>query len=197
MAGMRLAVFTGSSPGHDPLYAEAAGQFAAGLAARSVGIVYGGGRVGLMGVVADRAMAAGGEVIGVIPDALQSAEVGHSGLTRLHVVESMHQRKQLMADLADGFVALPGGVGTLEEIFEAWTWLQLGIHAKPVAFLNVKGFWDPLLAGLDAMVGAGFLMEEFRRTLVVADTAGGLLDALGRWQAPERKWRRSADIPGT
>jgi uncharacterized protein (TIGR00730 family) len=196
MAGMRLAIFTGSSSGHDPRYAEAAGQFAAGLAARSVGIVYGGGRVGLMGVVADHALAAGGEVIGVIPNALQSAEVGHSGLTQLHVVETMHQRKQLMADLADGFVALPGGVGTLEEVFEAWTWLQLGIHAKPVAFLNIDGFWDHLLAGLDGMVRAGFVKEEFRGTLIVAETADELLEALDRWQAPDRKWR-AAEVPGT
>ncbi|MFD1214761.1 TIGR00730 family Rossman fold protein [Arthrobacter sp. GCM10027362] len=194
---MRLAVFTGSSPGHDPVYAEAAGQFAARLASRSVGIVYGGGRVGLMGVVADLALAAGGEVIGVIPDSLQSAEVGHTGLTRLHVVGSMHERKQLMADLADGFVALPGGVGTLEEIFEAWTWLQLGIHAKPVAFLNINGFWDHLLAGLDGMVRAGFVREEFRGTLIVEDSAEALLEALGRWRAPERKWRRPSDVPRT
>ncbi|NKX51351.1 TIGR00730 family Rossman fold protein [Arthrobacter deserti] len=193
---MRLAVSTGSSPGHDPLYAEAAGRFPAGPAARSVGIVYGGGRVGLMGVVADHALARGGEVIGVIPHALQSAEVGHSGLTRLHVVESMHQRKQLMADLADGFVALPGGVGTLEEVFEAWTWLQLGIHAKPVAFLNVNGFWNPLLAGLDGLVGAGFVTEEFRRTLIVEETAESLLEALAGWRAPDLK-RPNADVPGS
>jgi uncharacterized protein (TIGR00730 family) len=197
MAGMRLAVFTGASAGHDPLYAEAAGRFAAELAARSVGIVYGGGRVGLMGVVADHALAGGGEVIGVIPEALQTAEAGHPGLTRLHVVESMHQRKQQMADLADGFVALPGGVGTLEEVFEAWTWLQLGIHAKPVAFFNVNGFWDPLLAGLDGMVRAGFVKEEFRRTLVVEDTAENLLAALERWRAPEQKRRDRAEVPGT
>jgi uncharacterized protein (TIGR00730 family) len=195
MAGMRLAVFTGSATGHDPLYAESAGQFAAGLAARSVGIVYGGGRVGLMGVVADLALAAGGEVIGVIPESLQSAEVGHTGLTRLHVVGSMHERKQLMADLADGFVALPGGVGTLEEIFEAWTWLQLGIHAKPVAFLNINGFWDPLLAGLDGMVRAGFVPAEFRAALIVAESAEDLLEEIGNWQAPARKWRRPADVP--
>jgi len=196
MPSMRLAIFTGSSPGHDPRYAEAAANFAADLAARSVGIVYGGGRVGLMGVVADHALAAGGEVIGVIPHSLQSAEVGHAGLTQLHVVETMHQRKQLMADLADGFVALPGGVGTLEEVFEAWTWLQLGIHAKPVAFLNIGGFWDHLLAGLDGMVDAGFVKEEFRSNLVVAGTAEELLAALDRWRAPDRKWR-AAEVPGT
>ncbi|NKX55641.1 LOG family protein [Arthrobacter mobilis] len=194
---MRLAVFTGSSPGHDPLFAEAAGRFAAGLASHSVGIVYGGGRVGLMGTVADSALAAGGEVIGVIPDALQSAEVGHTGLSRLHVVGSMHERKQLMADLADGFVALPGGIGTLEEIFEAWTWLQLGIHAKPIAFINVNGFWNPLLAGLDGMVGAGFVTDEFRNALIVEETAEGLLEAIVRWRAPQRKWRRPAEIPGS
>src|SRR4051812_49148308 len=146
---MRVCVFCGSNPGARPEYAAAARAVGRALAERGRGLVYGGGNVGLMGVCADAALAAGGEVIGVIPDALQTAEVAHGGLTRLHVVRTMHERKALMADLSDAFAALPGGFGTLDELFEILTWAQLGIHAKPVAILNVAGFFDPLLAMLD------------------------------------------------
>ncbi|MGM0930404.1 MAG: TIGR00730 family Rossman fold protein [Actinomycetota bacterium] len=186
---MRLAVFTGSASGTDALYAREAASFAGELAARGIGIVYGGGQVGLMGTVADSAVAAGGEVVGVIPSSLDRTEVGHTGLSTLHVVDSMHERKQMMADLADGFVALPGGVGTLEEIFEAWTWLQLGIHEKPVAFLNINGFWDPLLTAIDSLVSAGFLKRAYRDAVIVAGSARELLDAIDGWTPPVRKWQ--------
>ena len=142
---MRLAVFTGSSFGRSERYTEAARAVGTHLAEQGIGVVYGGGHVGLMGVVADAAMAAGGEVIGVIPQGLADRELAHHGLTRLEVVATMHERKALMADLSDGFVSLPGGAGTLEEFFEVWTWQQLGIHAKPVCLYDVDGFWQPML----------------------------------------------------
>lgn len=152
-----VAVFCGAREGTDPRYAEVARALGTALAQAGVGLVYGGGNVGLMGAVADAALAAGGEVVGVIPRGLVDREVGHHGVDRLEVVESMHERKQRMADLADAFVALPGGVGTLEELFEAITWRQLGIHAKPVALLDVDGFWEPLRHMLSQMVQAGFV----------------------------------------
>src|SRR6185503_14872599 len=141
----RLCVFCGSSPGHDPAYGAAAAQLGRVLAERGIGLVYGGGRVGLMGILADAALAAGGEVIGVIPQALLDREIGHRGLTQLRVVDSMHSRKALMGDLADGFIALPGGIGTLEELFEVWTWAQLGLHRKPCGLLDANGFYAPLV----------------------------------------------------
>ncbi|MEX5301777.1 TIGR00730 family Rossman fold protein [Kocuria sabuli] len=191
---MRLAVYTGASLGADPLFAEAARAFAAELARRGVGVVYGGGHVGLMGVVADAALAAGGEVIGVMPRALVDEETAHTGLSELRVVRTMHERKAEMARLADGFVALPGGLGTLEEIFEAWTWLQLGVHAKPVGFLDVSGCWTPLLEAVAAMSAAGLVHPEHRDAAVVAGDADELLARFAVWEAPRRRW---AEPPGS
>lgn len=174
---MRLCVFCGSNPGTRPEYAVAAAAVGRALAERGWGLVYGGGNVGLMGVCADAALAAGGEVLGVIPDALMAAEVAHHGLTHLHVVRTMHERKALMADLSDGFAALPGGFGTLDELFEILTWAQLGIHAKPVALLNVAGFFDPLLAMLNHQMAEGFLQGKYRPLLRTAVTVEALLAA--------------------
>ncbi len=177
----RVCVYCGSRPGARPAYAEAARQLAASLAEAGVGIVTGGGHVGLMGVVADAALAAGGEVVGVIPQALMDLERGHAGLTELHVVPSMHERKALMAELADAFVALPGGLGTLEEIAEALTWVQLGIHAKPCALLDVEGYYAPLARFLDHTVEEGFVVPASRAAIVVEPTPEALL---GRLFAP-------------
>ena len=174
----RLCVFCGSNVGARPDYAAAAREFATAAVGRGLGIVYGGGNVGLMGVVADAAIAAGGEVIGVIPSALQAKELAHAGLSALHVVRSMHDRKALMADLSDGFVALPGGVGTLEELFEILTWAQLGIHAKPVGVLDTAGFFQPLLALLDHQVEERFLKPKHRALVHVAAEPQRLLDLL-------------------
>jgi uncharacterized protein (TIGR00730 family) len=171
----RLCVFCGSSPGHDPTYGTLAAQMGRTLAQRGIGVVYGGGRVGLMGMVADAALAAGGEVIGVIPQTLMDRERGHPGLTELRVVDSMHARKALMAELSDGFVALPGGIGTLEEIFEVWTWAQLGIHRKPCGLINTGGFFTPLIGFLDQVVAAGFLSPASRAILTVAASPDELL----------------------
>lgn len=174
----RVCVYCGSRPGLRPVYAEAAHLLATRLAEAGVGIVTGGGRVGLMGVVADAALDAGGEVVGVIPQALVDREVGHTGLTQLHVVATMHERKALMATLADAFVALPGGLGTLEEIAEALTWVQLGIHAKPCAFLDVAGYFGPLVRFLDHTVEEGFVMEERRAAIWVEPTSEALVARL-------------------
>ena len=169
---MRVAVFLGSSVGTRPEYAAAAADFGASLAQSGVGIVYGGASVGMMGAMANAALAAGGEVIGVIPGGLFAAEIPHPGLTRMEVVGTMHERKALMAALADGFAALPGGLGTLDELFEILTWQQIGLHAKPVALVDVDGFWDPLTALLDELVGAGFVPEVTRASLArVRDAA--------------------------
>jgi uncharacterized protein (TIGR00730 family) len=163
---MRVAVFLGSSAGSRPEYAAAAADFGTSLAQAGVGIVYGGASVGMMGAMANAALAAGGEVIGVIPGGLFAAEIPHPGLTRMEVVGTMHERKALMADLADGFAALPGGLGTLDELFEILTWQQIGLHDKPVALVDVDGFWDPLTALLDGLAGAGFVPEVTRASLV-------------------------------
>lgn len=186
---MRLAVFTGSSFGRSERYAQEAAAVGTHLAEHGVGVVYGGGHVGLMGVVADAALAAGGEVIGVIPRSLAERELAHHGLSRLEVVEDMHVRKALMADLSDGFVALPGGAGTLEEFFEVWTWQQLGLHTKPVCLYDVDGFWTPLSTAIDEMVDEGFLSAGLRDALVLADDPAGLLDQVRSWSAPLTKWR--------
>jgi uncharacterized protein (TIGR00730 family) len=172
----RICVYCGSRFGSLPAYREAAEGFARLLAGRGIGIVYGGGNVGLMGAVADAALEAGGEVIGVIPQALMDREVGHRGVTELRVVGSMHERKMLMAELSDAFVALPGGIGTLEEIIEVYTWDHLGIHRKPLGLLDVDGYWDPLAALLDRMVGTGFLRATQRDRLVVSPAAETLLE---------------------
>jgi len=180
----RICVFCGSSPGRRPAFAAAASELGARLAAERIGLVYGGGSVGLMGTVADAALAAGGEVVGVIPEALAGKEVAHTGLTRLHVVKSMHERKALMAEMADAFVALPGGFGTLDELFEAITWGQLGIHRKPIGLLDVEGYFAPLLAFVDRAVGDGFIRPPYRELFVVRATVDGLLAALARHAPP-------------
>ncbi|WP_392467529.1 TIGR00730 family Rossman fold protein [Arsenicicoccus cauae] len=173
-----LCVFCGSSLGRSPSYAAAVASLGAALAARGTRVVYGGARVGTMGVLAEATLAAGGEVVGVIPQHLMDDEVGHDGLTELHVVGSMHERKALMADLADGFVALPGGMGTLDELAEILTWAQLGLHRKPVGALDVDGYWQPLLAFLDHARDEEFLRPAHRELLIARPTVDALLDAL-------------------
>jgi uncharacterized protein (TIGR00730 family) len=183
-------VFTGSSLGPD-LHQQAAAGFARDLVAAGVGIVYGGSRIGLMGIVADTAMAAGGEVIGVMPQHLVDLEIAHSGLSRLEIVSTMHERKARMAALADAVIALPGGAGTLEELFEVWTWGQLRLHDKPTAVLDVDGFYQPLLDQLDTMVAAGYIAPASRDTLgVVADA-----DSFLRWIRDQFDGR-PATVPG-
>jgi hypothetical protein len=185
----RLCVYAGSNPGDRPEYAAAAAELARLMAARGIGLVYGGGRVGLMGVLADTILAAGGEAIGVIPRALLDREVGHKGLTELRVVESMHERKALMAELADGFVAVPGGIGTLEELIEVYTWSQLGIHAKPIGVLDAAGFYAGLAALLDHMVAEGFLRAEHRAGLLSDPEPGPLVERMEAWRPPSvHKW---------
>lgn len=185
----RICVFLGSNSGRRPEYKEAAVALGTALAQRGLGLVYGGSSVGLMGALADAALAAGGEVIGVIPQRLVDKEVAHRGLADLRVVDSMHQRKALMAELADGFVALPGGIGTLEELFEVWTWAQLGGHDKPCALMNVAGYFDRLLGFLDHAVEEGFLRPVHRNMVVVADEPQRLLALLDDYRAPEvTKW---------
>jgi uncharacterized protein (TIGR00730 family) len=186
----RLCVFCGSSAGGRPAYAEGARRLGELLAARRVGLVFGGGHIGLMGVVADAVLAAGGEVIGVIPQALVEKELAHPGATRLHIVSSMHERKALMADLADGFIALPGGFGTADELFEILTWAQLGLHAKPVGLVNIEGYFDALLAWLDHTVAEQFVRAEPRRLLLEANDPARLLDLILGFKAsaPRPKW---------
>lgn len=174
----RLAVFLASSDGHDPAYAGLAAAVGTDLARRGIGLVYGGGRTGLMSVVADAALKAGGEVIGVIPRSMIEREWAHEGVTELVVCDTMHERKAIMADRADAFAALPGGLGTLEEIFEVWSWRQLGFHAKPVGLLDAGGFWTPLLDALRGISAAGFLAASTLDDLAVAPDLPGLLEAL-------------------
>src|SRR5438105_3476653 len=174
----RVCVFCGSRTGKRPEHAEQARRLGTALVERGLGIVFGAGHVGLMGVLADTVLAAGGEAVGVIPQGLVDRELAHGRLTELRVVASMHDRKALMANLADGFLALPGGYGTLDELFEILTWSQLGIHAKPVGMLNVGGFFDPLLAWIDRAVEEGFLRAQHRGLLVVNDDPEALLDVL-------------------
>lgn len=184
----RLAVYCGSSTGTDPAFAEAARALGATMAARGIGLIYGGGRLGLMGVVADAVLDAGGEAHGVIPQALTELEVAHRGLTDLDVVTSMHERKARMTELCDAFLALPGGIGTLDEMFEAWTWNALGYHAKPLALLDVAGYWSSLTGFLDHAVASGFMSPSRRGQLMVARDAGEALDRLAAAAAAsERK----------
>jgi uncharacterized protein (TIGR00730 family) len=178
----RVCLYAGSSPGADPAYAEAGATLARMLVERGIGISYGGAHVGLMGILADTALEAGGEVIGVLPRALQSREIGHPGLTRLEVVETMHERKARMAELADAFIALPGGLGTLEEVVEAATWTMLGIHQKPVGLLSVGGYYEPLEAFLDQALESGFLRPEHRALLISDDDPASLIDRLELWE---------------
>ena len=191
MRGLRsVCVFSGSSPGARPSYAETAAALGREVALRGMRLVYGGASVGLMGAVADAALAAGGEVVGVIPQHLMDREVAHDGLTELRVTGSMHERKALMADLADGFVALPGGLGTLEELAEILTWSQLGLQSKPCGLLDVEGFFDPLLAFLDHTVTERFVSTEHRALVLAADRPDALLDLLAGWRpgVPGAKW---------
>jgi uncharacterized protein (TIGR00730 family) len=174
----RVCVFCGSSTGEKEVHAVAARRLGQELAARGLGLVYGGGHIGLMGVLADAALTAGGQVVGVIPRSMVARELAHGGLTELHVVETMHQRKALMADLSDAFAALPGGFGTADELFEVLTWSQLGLHQRPIGLLNVDAFFDPLLAWLDRCTAEGFLRPKHRDLLRVAATETALLDAL-------------------
>ena len=185
----RVCVFCGSSKGVRAEYTLAAKAMGQALVKRNIGLVYGGGDVGLMRVLADAALAAGGDVIGVIPSALAEREVAHAGLTKLHIVRTMHERKQMMHDLSDAFVALPGGLGTLEEFFEVLTWGQLGMHAKPCGILDVEGFYEPLLALLDRAVEDQLLRAE-NRTMLIYDTgAERLLDRMAAYEAPAvAKW---------
>ena len=175
---MRLCVFCGSQKGIDPRFAQAAVDLGKILAQRGIGIVYGGGRVGLMGILADSALQSGGEVIGVIPQSLAEREVAHSGLTDLHVVGSMHDRKALMSEFASGFIALPGGFGTLEEFCEVITWSQLGIHRKPCAVLNVAGYFDNLIAMFDYAVEQGFISLANREIVIEAESIDELVDRI-------------------
>jgi uncharacterized protein (TIGR00730 family) len=174
----KLCVFCGSRPGVGDRYLAAAREVGRLIAERDVAVVYGGGRVGLMGALADAALAAGGQVIGVIPEMLIAREVGHSGLSELHVVRTMAERKELMGELSDGFLSLPGGTGTMDELFEAWTWTQLGLHDKPNALLNVDGYYDPLIAFLDRAVSEGFLDARKRADLWVDDEPVRLIERL-------------------
>jgi uncharacterized protein (TIGR00730 family) len=190
--GRTICVFAGSSTGSDPAYARHAAALGRALVAREYGLVYGGANVGLMGVVADAVLEAGGRAIGVIPDFLLGLEIAHPGLTELIVVTSMHQRKDTMARRCDGFVALPGGFGTIEELFEALTWSQLLLHAKPCGLLNVGGYYDGLLRFLDHAVSQRLLTPENRAMVLVDEDPDGLLDAFETYRAPsEVKWIRS------
>ncbi len=179
-----LCVFCGSRSGTPPLYAEQARQLGALLAKHGIALVYGGGHIGLMGVLADAVLAAGGQAVGVIPRSMVDSELAHTGLTTLHVVETMHQRKALMADLSDGFAALPGGYGTADELFEILTWKQLRIHTKPVGVLNTAGYFDPLLAWLDRCILEGFIKPKHRELLLVQNTPEGLMEVMMDYQPP-------------
>jgi len=185
-----VCVFCGSNVGSDPRYRESAAALGQLLAERQIDVVYGGGRVGLMGIVADSALQAGGRVFGVIPEAIVEREVAHHGLTELIVVSTMHARKAMMAERSDAFVALPGGLGTFEELLEIVTWSQLGIHTKPVGLLNVAGFYDPLLALIDRAISDRFIPTDHRRLLIDASEPEKLLDAVESCElpAPQKKW---------
>ena len=185
----RIGVYCGSNAGGRPDYRDAAARLGRLLGARRLGLVYGGGNVGLMGVVADAALQAGAEVIGVIPRGFVEKEVAHDGLSDLRIVSSMHERKAMMADLSDAFVALPGGLGTLEELFETWTWSQLGLHAKPCGILNVAGYFDPLVAFLDHAVSEGFVKPRHRALLIAEREPEPLVDRLAAFRPPRiEKW---------
>ena len=188
---MRICVFCGSSAGNDQVYADAARETGAMLARRRIALVYGGGRVGLMGVLADAALNAGGTVIGVIPQSLLEREIQHTGLSDLQVVSTMHERKTRMAELADGFIALPGGAGTLEEIFEQWTWAQLGIHHKPCGFLNTNGYFNPLRQMIGRMTAAGFLRPEHASMLAFHAEPSAIVDAFSEYLPPAAKYQLS------
>jgi len=186
----RICIFCGASPGRDPRHVELARSVGAELAARGIGIVYGGGRVGLMGALAEGALAAGGEVIGVIPRRLVDRELAHTGLTELRVVGSLHERKAVMAELSDAFIALPGGLGTLEELSEVLSWAQLALHAKPCGMVDPTGYFEPLLAFLDRAVDEGFLARADRERLAVRPDLDALLETFGAWEQLPSRWDR-------
>ena len=188
----RLAVYCGSATPADPVYIEAARAVGHTLATRGIGVVYGGGRLGLMGAVADAALAAGGEVIGIIPQALVDAEVAHRGCTELHVVSGMHERKALFTDLSDGFVTLPGGVGTMDELWEAISWAQLGYHAKPVGLLNVAGFYDGLIAFNATMIDVGFIRAQHAGIMIADDDLDALLERMAAYQPHQTIFKMTA-----
>ena len=188
-----LAVYCGSATPEDPRYIALAGEVGRTLAERGIVTVYGGGRLGLMGAVADAALAAGGTVIGVIPEALVGSEVAHRGCTELHVVKNMHERKAMFTDLSDGFVTLPGGVGTMDELWEAISWAQLGYHSKPVGLLNAFGFYDHLVAFNQQMADVGFIREAHRNILVVADEIAALVDKLNRYEPHKSIFQMKAE----
>jgi uncharacterized protein (TIGR00730 family) len=181
---MRICVFCGSSNGAQARYRAVGRDLGALLAGEGIGVVYGGASIGVMGAVADGALAAGGEVIGVIPQAMARVEVAHQHLTDLHIVRTMHERKAMMAELSNAFVALPGGIGTMEEVFEVWTWAQLGYHAKPVALLDVDDYWEGLLRFVDHMVTEGFLRQRFRDMLLQSKDGNTLLAQIRRYKPP-------------
>lgn len=183
-----IAVFCGSQPGTRPIYLEEAKKFGTLLAERGITLVYGGASVGLMGAVADAAISAGGIVIGVLPEGLEKRELAHAGLTELHITRTMHERKQLMADRSDAFVAMPGGIGTLEEIYEQWTWLQLGIHQKPCGLLNVADFYKDFIEQAQILVREGFVGEETAGAMVNADNGPELIHLLETVDIPAPKW---------
>ena len=184
MAFARICVFCGASTGHDPRYATLARAVGSALAERGVGVVYGGGRVGLMGELADGVLAAGGQIIGVIPRGMVDRELAHPGLSELRIVESLHERKAVMAELADAFIALPGGLGTLEELAEVLSWAQLGLHAKPIGLLDAAGYWHDLVAWIDRAVATGFVPARHRELFAVETSLGALLDRFDAWNAP-------------
>src|SRR5215467_14660353 len=187
---MKICVFCGSSVGARPAYAAAAKELGELMAQRGIGLVFGGGCIGLMGTIADAVLNNGGEAIGVIPDGLMQREIGHRGVTRLHVVETMHQRKALMGDLSDAFIAMPGGYGTLEEFAEIVTWSQLGIQIKPCALLNIEGYWDGLLTFLDHAVAENFVRQENREMILVGASPEEILNKIQLWTPPGHveKW---------
>ena len=198
----KICVYCGSNPGRLEAYAAAVRELARALVERQLGLVYGGASVGSMGLLADTVLNLGGHVTGVIPKSLVSKEVAHDGLTELRVTESMHQRKRLMAELSDGFIAMPGGIGTLEELFEVWTWSQLGFHQKPCALLNVEGYFDHLLSFLDHVTREQFLLTPHRSSLIASGDPRVILDRFSRYQAPSAsKWveppaRKAQGAPG-
>ena len=185
----RICIFTGSRYGKSPEYAAVAVRLGRELVARGCGLVYGGGNVGLMNAIADTVLDSGGEVIGVIPNSLVSREVAHRGLTELRVVQSMHERKAVMAELSDGFIAMPGGIGTMEEIFEVLSWAQLGLHDKPCGLLNAAGYYDPLIQFLDHAVSADFIKPQHRALMIVEERPAALLDRF------EQAWRARLPKP--
>ena len=189
-----VCVYCGSNAGVREDYGVLARALGTEIARRGMGLIYGGARVGLMGQVADAALAAGGRVVGIIPQSLVDKEIAHSGLTESHIVGSMHERKRMMADLSDGFVALPGGIGTLEEIFEMWTWAQLGYHAKPCALIDTAGYWTGLAAFLDHQVQEGFVRAPHREMLMIDDDPARLLDRMESYEAPVvTKWIKAGE----